>query len=115
MSLEWLSNLTRPFSSLLNPLAERVGSWLGRRKPGLYIHFMLNQLVWCIAQEPQRTGPPRELMQVAFWADLNHDDPKHAIIITAAFPKDTQPQHGLISNIVIPPNQMVHEQVVAIV
>jgi len=46
---------------------------------------------------------------------LNHDDPKQSIIITAAFPKDTQPQHGLISNIVIPPNQMVHEQVVAIV
>lgn len=115
MDLSWLGNLTKPFSSLLNPIAERIGNWFGRRKPRLYVHFNPTQMLWCIAQQGHPNGSFTEMMQAMFWADFNHDDPKESLVITGAYPEGTRPQIGMIGKFVIPPKQIVHQQVAAIV
>ena len=115
MDFSWLSNLTKPFSSLLNPVAERIGNWLGRRKPHLFVHFNPTQMLWCIAQQGQQDGSFKEMMQAMFWADFNHDDPKATLVIVDAYPKGTHPQLGMIGKFAIPPNKIVQQQVAAIV
>ena len=115
MDLNWLSNLTKPFSSLLNPIAERIGNWIGRRKPRLYVHFNHNQILWDIAKQTQRDGKFIEMMQVIFWADFNHDDQRETLVITNAYPKGTKPQIGMIGNFAIPPRQIVRQQVAVFV
>jgi len=107
MNLEWLESLTKPVASLLNPIAERIGGGLGHRKPRLYVHFETNPMVWCIAKNGDQ-----EVMQIVFWADLNHDDPRQTLIITDAYPKGARSELRTL-NFAVPPGQMVHEQVVS--
>jgi hypothetical protein len=115
MNLGWLKDLTKPFSTTLNAVAERLALRIGRRKPNLYVHFDPVQTVWCIAQSAQRGGSPVEYMHVVFWADLNHDDPKQTLVIVNAYPEGTQPEMETISKFSIPPGSIVHEQLSAIV
>lgn len=115
VELTWLSNLTKPFSSLLNPMAERIGNWIGRRKPRLYVHFNPSQMLWCIARQGQADGSFTEMMQAMFWADFNHDDPKETLVITDAYPDGTHPQLGMMVKFAIPPGEIVHEHVAAFV
>lgn len=115
MNWGWLGDLIRPFSSLLNPVAERMGSRLGRRRPRLYIHFNPTQMLWCIARQAQRDGTVVEMMQAMFWADFNHDDEKQTLVITEAYPQGTHPQFGIIEKFAIPPGRMVRQQVAAFV
>lgn len=90
MHWAWLESLTKPFSSLVTPLAERIGNWLGRRKPRLYVHLNSPQLLWCVATEKQRNGPDLEMMQVFLSAQFNHDDEKQTVVIMDGFPEGTQ-------------------------
>jgi hypothetical protein len=115
MDLGWLGNLTKPFGSLLNPLAERVGNWLGRRKPRLYVHPVPAQSIWCIARQAGASSTPNEMMQITFWADLNHDDEKSALVITDAYPEGTKSQIGMVGRLTIPPHTIVHSQIAAFV
>jgi hypothetical protein len=100
---------------MLNAIAERLSLRIGRRKPNLYVHFNPVQTIWCIAQMGQRNGPPIELMQTVFWADLNHDDPKQTLVIVNAYPEGTEPEMSTISKFAIPPGEMVNEQLTAMV
>jgi hypothetical protein len=104
MSFEWLENLTKPLASLLTPIAERVGGSLGHRKPHLYVHFT-HPLVWCIAG-----NAGQEMMQTVCWADINHDDLQHALIITDIYPQGSRSSKIRASNFIVPPGQMAHEQ-----
>ncbi len=113
--LSWLDNLTKPFSSLLNPIAERLGKWFGRRKPHLYVHFNPSQTVWCITKHSERDGSSTEMMHAMFWADFNHDDPKQTLIIMDGYPEGTHSQIVTVSDFVIPPGEIVDQQVIAIV
>jgi len=115
MDLSWLGNFTKPFSSLFNPPAERLGNWLGRRKPRLHVHPVLTQSIWCIASQGTPNNPVNEMMQVVFWADVNHDDDKQTLVITDAYPEGTRPQIGMLGHFLIPPHEMVHQQIVAFV
>ena len=115
MDLNWLGIFTKPFSSLLNPLAERIGNWVGRRKPRLYIHFIPSQILWCVAWQGQKDGTSIEMMQAMFWADFNHDDQRETLVIMDAYPQGTQPQIGMIDKFKIPPRCTVYKQVAAIV
>jgi hypothetical protein len=54
-------------------------------------------------------------MQVVFTASLTHDDLKQAMIITDAYPVGTTPQVSAMLEFTIRPEEMVKEQVVAIV
>ena len=71
MVLEWLDNLTKPFVTALNPLAERIGNFLGHRKPRLFIHPEPMQCVWCIANQGTT-----EMIQLLLFAGFTQDDPK---------------------------------------
>lgn len=105
MSFEWLENLTKPLASLLNPIAERMGGTLGHRKPRLYVHFTPPQMLWCIAKNGEQ-----EIMQTVCWADINHDDVQQTLIITDVYPQGSHSELR-VANFVVPPGQMVHEQV----
>jgi len=104
MAFEWLEYLTKPLATLLTRIAERIGSSVGHRKPHLYVHFR-NPLIWCIAGNASQ-----EMMQTVCWADINRDDPQHALIITDVYPQGSNSTKIRVSNFVVPPGQMVHEQ-----
>jgi hypothetical protein len=72
-------------------------------------------MLWCIAQQGQRDGSLKDMMQAMFWADFNHDDPKLTLVIVDAYPQGTRPQIGMITKFAIPPNKIVQQQVAAIV
>jgi hypothetical protein len=110
VNLAWLENLTKPFSQLLNPLLERIGNRLGRRKPHLYVHVNVMQAIWCIAKNGDV-----EIMQAVFWAEFNHDDPKQTLVIMDAYPVGTRPQISATSKFSVGPGQIVTEQIGAYV
>jgi hypothetical protein len=72
-------------------------------------------MLWCIAQQGQRDGSLKDMMQAMFWADFNHDDPKLTLVIVDAYPQGTRPQIGMITKFAVPPNKIVQQQVAAIV
>jgi hypothetical protein len=115
MNLGWLTDFTKPFSTTLNAVAERLALRIGRRKPRLYVHFDSIQTVWTIAHGGQPSGSAVEFMHVVFWADLNHDDPKQTLVIVNGYPEGTQPEMQSMSKFAIPPGSIVHEQLSAIV
>jgi len=115
MHWAWLENLTKPFSSLLNPLAERIGQRLGRRKPRLYVHFNPTQLVWGIGTQKQTREPDLEMMHIHLTAGFNHDDDKQTLVIMDAFPEGTQNRMPALSQFEIRPHTLVNQQVVAFV
>jgi hypothetical protein len=115
MDLSWLGNLTKPFSSLLKPPAERIGKWLGRRKPRLFIHPNLGQSLWCITGQAGTNDPTTELMQIVFWAEITHDDDKQTLVIMDAYPDGTHSQLNSMTQFRIPPSTLVHEQISAFV
>lgn len=92
-------------------LLERAGHLLKRRKPNLYVHISVESPLWCIAGEQ---GSKNEMMQIMFSADFNHDDPKQTLVIVNAYPKGKREQKVSFPNqFVIPPCQIVSEQVAA--
>jgi len=111
----WLSKLTELLAALLKAAADRVAPWIERRKPKLYVHPILGNMLWCIAQQPRKDGPPLEMMQITFWAHINHDDSKQALVIVDAYPVGTKPQITAMQKFKIPPGAMVKEQVSAFV
>ena len=115
MHLAWLENLTKPFSSLLNPPAERIGKWLGLRKPRLYVHFNPRQLVWNIGAQTQPDGTKLDVMHVHLNAGFTHDDDKQTLLIMNAFPEGTENFLPALVQFQIPPHVMVSQQIVAFV
>jgi len=53
-------------------------------------------------------------MQVVCHANLTHDDPKIALIITDAYPVGTTTQVRAMTEFKIPPHAMVKQQIVSI-
>jgi hypothetical protein len=115
MNLSWLEHLTKPFSSLFDPIAERIGNWVARRKPKLYVHFNLGQTVWSIARQAEGDGSFTEMMQIVSWADVNHDDPKETLVITDAHPPGTYSRLPAPGKFAVPPRTLVHQQISAFV
>ena len=112
MNLAWLENLTKPFASLLNPVAERIGKWLGTRKPRLYVHFNA-AMNWSMGYQRQPDGHHLEMMHVHLDADFNHDDDKQTLFIMDAFPEGTENRIPGFSRFVIPPHKVVNQQIVS--
>ena len=110
MILGWLETCFKILGNLLEPLTRRIGNWLGRKTPRIYVHPNRSQSLWCIAWHGAQI-PENEMMQLVFWGDFTQDDPDQAIIVTDAYPKGTEPQIGFVSKFTIPPRTMVHEQI----
>lgn len=100
-------HIAKPPLDLFNWIRERLEK--RKRKPHLYVHFNLSQMVWCIA------SGGKEVAQIMFWADINHDDSKETLVITGAYPKGTKPQLNEIDKILVPPNKLVKTQIAAFV
>jgi hypothetical protein len=113
MNLAWLENLTKPFASLLNPVAERIGKSLGNRKPRLYVHFNLAMMSWSLGHQQQPDGHDLEMMHILLNADFNHDDDKQTLLIMDAFPEGTESCVPGLSRVVIPPYKVVNQQIVS--
>jgi hypothetical protein len=71
------------------------------------VHFTI-PLVWCVAKNGEQ-----EMMQTVCWADINHDDLQHALIITDVYPQGSRSAKIRASKFVVPPGEMVHEQLVS--
>jgi len=113
MNLAWLENLTKPFASLLNPVAERTGRWLGNRKPRLYVHPSPAMMSWSVGYQRQPDGHHLEMMQVHLHADFNHDDDKQTLLIMDAFPEGTENRIPGLSRFAIRPHEVVNQQIVS--
>lgn len=107
MDLSWLSGLTKPFTNLLNPVTERVGAWLGKRKPRLHVHFHPMQLVCSVGKEMQNDGSQIEVMHIHAMVDLTHDDDRQAIIIVNVYPEGTKNRIPSLSQFRIAPRKML--------
>lgn len=115
MDWSWLGNLTKPFANVLNPITERLGKWLGGRKPRLHVHFHPIQLVWSVGNEMQVDGSMLETMHVHAAADLTHDDDKQTLLIVDVHPEGTQNRLPGMSQFRIGPREMLsHLQIVSI-
>lgn len=115
MDWSWLGNLTKPFSNLLNPITERIGNALGRRKPRLFVHLNPTQSVWCVTGQAGKPRLSDEMAQVMFWAGINHDDDKFTLIIMGAYPEGTKSQIVMAPPIAIPPGKVIETHVDAFV
>lgn len=107
--LGWLKS----FSGFWKAIFDRLSFWISGRKPKLYVQFEPGVSVWCLAH----SGPPptgTEYMQVVCHANLTHDDPKIALIITDAYPVGTTTQVRAMTEFKIPPHAMVKQQIVSI-
>ena len=62
-------------------------------------------MLWCIAG-----NAGQEMMQTVCWADINHDDPQLALIITNVYPEGSHSTKIQVTKFVVPPGEMVHEQ-----
>lgn len=106
----WIKSL----GGLLKAGFDRVAHWLGRRKPKLYVHFQPGTSIWCIAHSGP--GPSAtEYMHLVCSANITHDDLKQAMVIVDAYPVGATSQVKAMQDFTIPPQEMVKEQIVAIV
>jgi hypothetical protein len=80
-----LEILLKPFTLILNPVAERIGNAL-KRKPKLYIHIHPVTNIWCYAWEGTDEKP---IMQVRFDADITNDSDHESVIILDGYVKGT--------------------------
>jgi hypothetical protein len=97
------------FSGFWKAVFDRLSLWVSGRKPKLYVNFEPGVSVWCIA-----TSGNIEYMQVVCRANITHDDPKMALVITDAYPAGTTTQVRAMSEFEIPPHSLVKEQIVSI-
>jgi hypothetical protein len=98
---EAAETLLKPFSLILNPVAERIGRWL-KRKPKLHIYIQPRTHLWCYAWEFDK---PR--MSVMFSADLTNDDHREKVFIIDAYIKGTKPTIPFIRKVEVPAATMV--------
>jgi hypothetical protein len=110
VDLSWLGSLTKAFANLFNAVTERIGNWLGRRKPHLYVHPNPIHLLWCIAHNGSV-----EIMQVILKAEFTHDDPKNTLVIMDAYPIGSHSQFKTFEKVRIPPHTIVDQQIVSMV
>ena len=63
-----------------------------------------------VADAIVKEGRTRNDADGMLWANINHDHPQHALIITDIYPQGPSSARMRASNFVVPPGQMVHEQ-----
>jgi hypothetical protein len=106
MPFKFLEHLTEPLNKLLTPPAERLGKWLGSRKPKLYIRFNPASKHWCLAKNGHE-----EMAHIAFEAEFNHDDDKQAVVLVRAYAEGTEPQLAFMDTLILKPGHIRNEQI----
>jgi hypothetical protein len=105
-NLSWLNTL----NGFSKAIADRLAVAVTRRKPKIHVRPIVGNELWCIARQGET-----EFMQVVCWADVTHDDPKHALMIMEVYPEGTPPQVSMGSRELIQPGTLAHIQLAAIV
>jgi hypothetical protein len=108
--LQWLENLTKPFANIFNPISERVGNRIARRKPHISIHPDPLLTNWTIANHGGT-----ELMQLMIFGGFTHDDRDTTLIITDAYVAGTQSKVKTIDWLTLPPGKLLDSRIVTIV
>jgi hypothetical protein len=96
-----IETVFKPFTIILNPIAERIGRRL-KRKPKLHIHVISRTEHWCYAWENDK---PR--MSVMFSADITNDDHQEKVFIIDAYIKGTKPTIPFLRKVEIPAATLV--------
>jgi hypothetical protein len=60
-------------------------------------------------------GASTELMQIVFWADVNHDDQRETLVIMSAYPEGSEPEIASTLQFSVLPGTIVHEQISAFI
>ena len=103
-----IETLLKPFTAILNPIAERIGNRL-KRKPRLHIYVRPLTNFWCYA----RDGSQTPMMQARFTADITNDG-NEGILILDGYLKGTKPQMPFPNRIEVPPTTTVTGEHVAV-
>jgi hypothetical protein len=104
-----VETLLKPFTLILNPVAERIGNWL-KRKPKLHIYAHPQTRIWCYAWD----GGEKPMMQARFDADITNDSHDESIIILDGYIEGTEPQVPFITRIEVPTTATVWGEIVCV-
>jgi hypothetical protein len=105
----------KSFSGFWKAIFDRLGLWIGRRKPKLYVHFQPGTNIWCIAHSGPGPSGVEYMQVVCGTVSLTHDDLTQGMVIVDAYPVGTASQVRAMQPFTIPPHEMVEERIVAIV
>jgi hypothetical protein len=103
-----IETLLKPFTVILNPIAERIGNRL-KRKPRLHIYVRPQFSAWCYAWD----GSQKPMMQARFTADITNDGDE-GILILDGYLKGTKPHIPFPNRIEVPPTTTVTGEHIAV-
>jgi hypothetical protein len=108
--VSWIKSL----GGVLKAVFDRLAVAIGRRKAKLFVHFQPGTSIWCIATSGPGL-PSIEYMQIVCRASFAHDDLKEPLVIIDAYPAGTAPEVKAMEPFTIQSQELVQEQIVAIV
>lgn len=103
-----VETLLKPFTLILNPIAERIGNRL-KRKPKLHIYVHPQTRIWCYAWQGDKP-----MMQVRFEADITNDSRDESVFILDGYVEDTEPQIPFLNRITIPPTSTAQGEIICV-
>jgi hypothetical protein len=108
--LQWLEYLTKPFSNIFNPITERIGNRIARRKPRVSIHPDPLLTIWCIANPGEN-----EFMHLVLSGGFTHDDKDVTLIFTDTYAVGTKTKIKMADWLKIAPGQLLDTRIVTFV
>lgn len=107
-----VETLLKPFTLVLNPIAEQIGHLL-RRKPKLHIYVHPQLSAWCYAWEGYGENA-KPMMQARFTADITNDSRDEGLLILDGYIEGTQPQISFLQQIGVPQNTTITDEQIAV-
>jgi hypothetical protein len=106
-----IETFLKPFTVILNPIAERIGNRL-KRKPRLHIYVRPLTNFWCYAWDGYGENQ-KPMMQARFTADITNDRDE-GILILDGYIKGTKPKLPFSDRIEVPPTTTVEGENIAV-
>ena len=91
-----IETLLKPFTVILNPIAERTGNSL-KRKPRLHIYVRPLTNFWCYAWDGYGENQ-KPVMQARFTADITNDGDEGILILEATLKARSRSLRSLIGS-----------------
>lgn len=107
-----VETLLKPFTAILNPIAERIGHRL-KRKPRLHVYVRPQLSAWSYAWEGHGENQ-KPMMQARFTADITNDSDDETVVILDGYIKGTKPQIPFTARIKVPPTTTVTDENIAV-
>src|SRR5260370_26682531 len=106
-----IETLLRPFTVILNPIAERIGSRL-KRKPRLHVYVRPLTNFWCYAWDGYGENQ-KPMMQARFTVDITNDGDE-GILIFDGYIQGTKPKLPFSNRIEVRPTTTVTGEHIAV-